>query len=80
MDPLGSTEHTLGTAGISITFDEKANQRNFMSASITSLLLRSPEGDPELIEAFRTETKPLSAAMSYLMGCYVVNPFLLPTF
>jgi hypothetical protein len=63
-----------------ITLDEKANQRNFMSASITCLLLRSPEGDPKVIEAFRTETKQLSAAMPYLMGCYIINPVLLLTF
>ena len=63
-----------------IALDEKANQRNFMSASITSLLLRSPEEYPEVIEAFRTETKPLSAAMPYLMGCYIINPVLLLIF
>jgi len=63
-----------------ITLDEKANQRNFMSASVTSWLTISPEDDPELIEAFRTATKPLSAAVPYLVGCYTINPILLLTF
>jgi len=63
-----------------ITLDEKSNQRNFMSSSITSWLTISPEDDPDVIEAFRTETKPLSAAVPYLMGCYVINPILLLTF
>jgi len=38
-----------------ITLDEKANQRNFISASITGWLTISPEDDPEVIEAFGTE-------------------------
>jgi hypothetical protein len=54
-----------------ITFDEKANQRNFVSFNDYLTVTISHEDDSEVIEVFRTETKPLSAAVPNLIFFYL---------